>query len=63
LTKPFALLQDPGLSPDTIFFTLFFDQLATNLKDDTALLKSIQNADLIVNTNSVGEQHCCNEFS
>ena len=43
-----ALLQDPGLSPDTIFFNLFFKNLAADLKNDKALLASISNASLVV---------------
>lgn len=43
-----AFLQDPGLSPDTVFFNLFFKNLAADLKNDKALLASISNASLVV---------------
>lgn len=44
--------QDPGLSPDTIFFNLFFKNLAADLKNDHALLASLSNATFVVAPNT-----------
>ncbi|CAL8471017.1 g10559 [Coccomyxa elongata] len=50
--KP-TFLEDPGLSPDTIFFNLFFmTALAPDLKNDHALLASLANATFVVNPNT-----------
>ncbi len=48
-------MQDPGLSPDTVFFNLFFKNLAADLKKDKALLASIANASLVVGGPNQGE--------
>ena len=50
--------QDPGLSPATLFSTVFFNQLAANLKNATNLLRQLraENASLVVNTNGPRER-------
>ena len=46
-------MQDPGLSGQALFSTVFFNTLAANLKNATNLLRKLraENASLIVNTN------------
>ena len=46
-------MQDPGLSSQAIFSTVFFNTLAANLRSATNLLRKLrtENASLIVNTN------------
>jgi hypothetical protein len=53
--------QDPGLSPATLFSTVFFNQLAANLKNATNLLRQLraENASLVVNTNGPRERPGC----
>ena len=51
-------VQDPGLSSATLFSTVFFNQLAANLKNATNLLRQLrtENASLVVNTNGPRER-------
>ena len=46
-------VQNPGLSPSALFSSVFFNQLAANLKNATNLLTQLkaENASLVVNTN------------
>ena len=58
------MVQDPGLSPATLFSTVFFNQLAANLKNATNLLRQLraESASLVVNTNGPRERplaHSC----
>ncbi|CAK0786070.1 hypothetical protein CVIRNUC_009283 [Coccomyxa viridis] len=48
-----TFLEDPGLSGQALFSTVFFNTLAANLKNATNLLRKLraENASLIVNTN------------
>ncbi|CAL8471018.1 g10560 [Coccomyxa elongata] len=48
----FTVKKEPGLSPDTIFFKLFFNDLAADLKKDHQLLASLNNATLVVAPNT-----------
>ena len=50
-------LQTPGLSPSALFSSVFFNQLAANLKNATSLLQQLksENASLVVNTNGPRE--------
>ena len=50
-------LQNPGLSPAALFSSVFFNQLAANLKNATNLLQQLksENASLVVNTNGPRE--------
>ncbi|CAL5228563.1 g11720 [Coccomyxa viridis] len=48
-----SFLENPGLSPAALFNSVFFNQLAANLKNATNLLQQLksENASLVVNTN------------
>lgn len=50
-------MQNPGLSPAALFSSVFFNQLAANLKNATNLLTQLktENASLVVNTNGPRE--------
>ena len=50
-------VQNPGLSPSALFSSVFFNQLAANLKNATNLLTQLkaENASLVVNTNGPRE--------
>ena len=50
-------MQTPGLSPSALFSSVFFNQLAANLKNATNLLQQLksENASLVVNTNGPRE--------
>ena len=50
-------VQTPGLSPSALFSSVFFNQLAANLKNATNLLQQLksENASLVVNTNGPRE--------
>ena len=46
--------QDPGLSPATLFSSVFFNQLAANLKNATNLLNQLRNENASLVTSTAG---------